>query len=145
LSGVVVDASVAAKWVLPSALEPYAEPALRLLDNYARGRQDIVVPDLFWAEIGNVLWKAARTGRLALAEAKIGLRKVTVNRFPTVSCLPLLDSALEIAGEFNRSFYDCLYVALAETSGTEFVTADEKLVNALGARFPIKWLGAFYG
>jgi predicted nucleic acid-binding protein len=144
LRGVVVDASVAAKWVLPSGLEPYSESALRLLDNYSEGQLNIVVPDLFWAEIGNVLWKAARTGRLTLAEAKTGLQMVADKMFPTVSSFSLLDSAVEIAGTFGRSFYDCLYVALAQTSGTEFVTADEKLVNALAGRFPVKWLGAFH-
>ncbi|MGA8221530.1 MAG: type II toxin-antitoxin system VapC family toxin [Candidatus Acidiferrales bacterium] len=145
MRGVVVDASVAAKWVLPSNLEPYSESALLLLNNYAQGQLDIVVPDLFWAEIGNVLWKAARTRRLTLAEAKTGLGMVADKRFQTVPSLSLLDSALEIAIEFGRSFYDCLYVALAETSGAELVTADEKLVNVLGRRFPLKWLGSYHG
>jgi len=32
--------------------------------------------------------------------------------------------------------YDCLYVALAEREGCEFVTADDRLVRNLQARFP---------
>lgn len=138
----VVDASVAAKWVLPSALEPYSEYALRLLDSYLQKQISFIVPDLFWAEIGNVLWKATRTGRVTFADAKLALQVVIGNQFETVPSRSLLDRALEIAATFGRSFYDCLYVALADSNRADFVTADEKLVNSLGERYPVKWLGA---
>jgi predicted nucleic acid-binding protein len=51
----VVDASVAAKWLVPEAL---SDAAVGLLnpDN------ELVVPDLFWAEVGNTLWKKAAPG-----------------------------------------------------------------------------------
>jgi predicted nucleic acid-binding protein len=32
--------------------------------------------------------------------------------------------------------YDCLYVALAEREGCEFITADDRFVRNLGAQFP---------
>jgi predicted nucleic acid-binding protein len=32
--------------------------------------------------------------------------------------------------------YDCLYIALAEREGCEFLTADDKLVKNLGAQLP---------
>ncbi len=32
--------------------------------------------------------------------------------------------------------YDCLYVALAEREGCEFITADDRLVRALKPAFP---------
>ena len=50
---------------------------------------------------------------------------------------------LEIAVDFDRTFYDSTYVALAVATGTELITADERLVNALGSRFPVRWLGVF--
>jgi predicted nucleic acid-binding protein len=34
-----------------------------------------------------------------------------------------------------------LYIALAVQSGTDLVTADERLANAVAARLPVKWLG----
>lgn len=46
----VVDASVAIKWFLP---EVHSEPASRLL----REERYLLVPDLIWAEFGNVLGK----------------------------------------------------------------------------------------
>jgi predicted nucleic acid-binding protein len=55
----------------------------------------------------------------------------------------LLPDALNIAVAHDRSVYDCLYVALAIQFKTEMITADERLANALAARLPVKWLGAF--
>jgi predicted nucleic acid-binding protein len=38
--------------------------------------------------------------------------------------------------------YDGVYIALAVLTGMPLVTSDERLANALAARFPIRWLGA---
>jgi predicted nucleic acid-binding protein len=54
----------------------------------------------------------------------------------------LLEQALQIAMACDRSFYDSLYVAVAVSAKAELITADERLVNALGSRFPVRWLGA---
>ena len=55
----------------------------------------------------------------------------------------LLGEALNIAIHNQRSFYDSLYVALAVQVHADLITADERLFNALAARFPVKWLGSF--
>jgi predicted nucleic acid-binding protein len=39
--------------------------------------------------------------------------------------------------------YDSIYTALAVNSNAQFVTADERLANALAAYLPVKWLGSF--
>jgi predicted nucleic acid-binding protein len=54
----------------------------------------------------------------------------------------LIDSAFQIATAFERTVYDCLYVALAVHSNAQLITADERLANSLAAQFPVKWLGA---
>lgn len=142
MKSAVVDVSVAAKWILPSAEEPYSKHALELLDRYRMKEIQVLVPDLFWAEIGNVLWKATRTQRISVADAQVGLQKLVNSNFLTVPSLSVLNRAFEIATSFGRSFYDCLYVALAESATTYLITADEKLVNTLGSQFPVRWLGA---
>jgi predicted nucleic acid-binding protein len=55
----------------------------------------------------------------------------------------VLPEACKIAVDFDRTVYDSTYVALAVATGAELMTADERLVNALGSRFPVRWLGAF--
>lgn len=138
----VLDASVAVKWAMPLAREPFTEESLRLLKRYADGEVGFVVPDVFWAELGNVLWKGTRQGRWRQDEAKAVAADMQARDFKTVSSLVLLDEALRIAFAHDRAVYDCLYVALAVQSKTDLITADERLANAFAARFPVKWLGA---
>ena len=138
----VIDASVAAKWFLPATSETLAAEALDLLKRYAAGDVRVVVPDLFWAEIGNVLWKAVRLKRMSQRSAESALRVMWQRNFPTVSSYSLLETAFALASAFDRTMYDALYVALALQSKSELVTADEHLANALAAHLPVKWLGA---
>jgi predicted nucleic acid-binding protein len=140
----VIDASVAAKWCLPAASEPLLREANELLRQQVNGEVQFVVPDLFWAEIGNVLWKAVRVGRCGRASAEMSLHLLKRQRLPTFSSESLVEQALAIALTFERSAYDSIYVALALDTGAQLITADEKLANALAARMPVKWLGALY-
>lgn len=142
MSRIVVDASVAAKWFLPGRGETLAEEAFRLLRRYAKGEIRLLVPDLFWAELGNLLWKAVRQGRCTKTAAESALASLRDRKLPTVSTPALLDVAFAIALAFDRTVYDSLYVALAVHSKAELVTADERLANALAAHLPVKWLGA---
>jgi len=145
LKALVLDASVAAKWFLPSENEPLTLEAKQLLDAHSRGEIAFVIPDFFWAEIGNVLWKAVRTNRISTTRMWATLGDVTNLSVLTCASSDLIEDAMKIALRFNRSvydsLYDSLYVALAVQSSTEMVTADERLANALAAHLPVKWLG----
>jgi predicted nucleic acid-binding protein len=139
---VVVDASVAAKWFLPENGEALGDKALALLDQYDKREVQFVVPDLFYVEIASAIWKAVRTGRVPRAFGDQALVLLTQREFATVPSLKLLDKAFQIATAFERTVYDGLYVALAEQTNSQLITADERLVNSLAAHFPVKWLGA---
>jgi predicted nucleic acid-binding protein len=139
----VLDASVALKWAVPFSNEPLTVESLRLFKRYRDGELDFVVPDIFWAELGNVLWRGARRGRWSRTDAENAARDFADRGFTTVSCQALLAEALKIAFVYDQSLYDCLYAALAVQAQAELITADERLANALAARFPVKWLGAF--
>ena len=138
----VVDASVAAKWCLPGKDEPLVAQARRLLEAYSRAEIGLIVPDLFWPELGNVLWKAVRTGRVSSGDAYSGLEFLQRLNIPAYSSSDFLPETLHLALAYDRSFYDSLYVTLAQHSSIELVTADERLANALAAHLPVKWLGA---
>jgi len=129
--------------MLPAKAETLRSEAYRLLDAYGSGDVDLVVPDIFWAECGNIVWKAVRQQRLGRDEAELAIMSMMNRRLPTVSSIELLPKAVSIALDFGQAVYDCLYVALAIKMKNQLITADERLANALAARFPVKWLGAF--
>jgi predicted nucleic acid-binding protein len=139
----VLDASVAAKWMLPAKDELLRAEAFRLLDAYEAAEVNLLVPDIFWPECGNIVWKAVRQGRLPRADAELAVQLLLNRKILTISSPELLPEALSIALNFRRSVSDSLYVALAVHTRKEFITADEKLANAMAAQFPIKWLGVF--
>ena len=143
MTAFVLDASVAVKWVIPSANETLSAESLQLLDRYVAGEIDFTVPDIFWAEIGNVLWKGVRQRRWSRTLAEGAVSGMKDRTFLTVSSQILLPEALKIALVYDRSVYDALYVATAIQFKIEMITADEHLANALAASLPVKWLGAF--
>lgn len=120
----VVDASVAVKWYLP---EQHTDAARRLLDRASH----LIVPELFFAEVGNVLWKRWRRGHLgadALVEILDALQAVP---FEACSMRGLLTRAVEIGMDRNVSVYDGTYLAVAEHSRCPLVTADRRLLEAV--------------
>ena len=125
MTRLVVDASVAAKWVLN---EPDSPAARRL---FTRGT--LLAPDLLWAELGSLLWRRHRQGEFSAPEARemmIDLRTLPVRSH---ALFPLLPLALEIGMAISHSVYDCIYLALADREDCRFVTADRRLRNAVGS------------
>jgi predicted nucleic acid-binding protein len=121
----VVDASVAAKWVLPEANSDEAA-ALRKLDS------DLIAPALVIAEIGSALWKAATRGDVSKADATAALR-VAVGHYARLELLDTLAApAVELAIDLRHPIYDCFYLALAQREGAALVSADVKLLAAAG-------------
>jgi predicted nucleic acid-binding protein len=138
----VVDASVAAKWFLPAAGETLTDEALEFLHGYTTGQIRLIVPDVFWAELANILWKAVRQSRCTKEAADTAIAAMKDRNLPTVPSLALLEEAFAIANAFQRTVYDSLYVALAISSKAQLLTADERLARALAATLPVKWLGS---
>lgn len=120
----VVDASVGIKWFLP---EIHSEPAGRLpLLNAS-----LHVPAFFHLEIGNVLSKRIRRDELAPEEGEAILQELQRVPLQKHSNERLMKPAFALAAETSRSFYDCLYLALAEAIDGQVVTADRKFCSSL--------------
>ncbi|MGB9858611.1 MAG: type II toxin-antitoxin system VapC family toxin [Moorellaceae bacterium] len=75
---IVVDAGVAVKWYIP---ESQWEAAVELLERAAKGDCHLWVPELVYAEVGNVLWKKCMRGEIDLEDARKILEAV-VQKFP---------------------------------------------------------------
>jgi predicted nucleic acid-binding protein len=142
LNLVVPDASVAAKWFLPRPDETLAGEAIEVLRQYERGDLQFIVPGIFWAEIGNIFWKAARFGRWPQEAALAATGQMLDQRFPTVADSELLSDAVSVALAAKQTVYDSLYIALALRYDAEMITADQRLANSVAATLPVKWLGA---
>lgn len=143
MSTFVLDASVAMKWFLPAKDEELVPQALDLLARQTKSELRFIVPGIFWAEMGNIFWKAVRARRCPRQYADESILFLQEKNLTTVSSRELMSDALAIAITFDRTVYDSLYVALAVSHNVPLVTADERLANALAAKLPVKWLGAF--
>jgi predicted nucleic acid-binding protein len=114
-----------------------AEPQDLLVD-CTEGTLKLIVPDLFWPEVGNILWKCARAGRISHDTAVTAMKELNRQNIPTFPSQPLAEDALEISLRFERPVYDAIYVALAIHKASPLITADERLTQALGKHFPMR-------
>jgi len=116
----VIDASVAVKWVVP---EMGSERAEILLDHA------LVAPDLLFAECANVLWKKLRRGELTPEEAGIAAQTLEQADLAVVPTKGYIARAVAIAAELDHPAYDGIYLAVAEAFGLRLATADERLMR----------------
>lgn len=129
----VIDAGIAVKWFIP---EPDSDRAMRFLENYNQGADDLVAPDLIVPEVANVFWKRAQRGDIAANEAEDNLRDLLALNLHLTPSSSLASKALMLAQAHQRAVYDCLYLALALDLACDLITSDERLCNAVGAAFP---------
>ena len=112
----VVDASVAAKWVL---LEPGRDRAMALRSEPG----GLLVPTL-------IIWKYHRRGLVTASDAIAALTLASSLPTELVPLEELAPRALEIAAQLDHPIYDCFYLALAERERVPLVSADRRLPAA---------------
>jgi len=125
VSDLVIDASVAIKWVIE---EEGTKEALAL-----RGRA-LAAPDLLIAECANILWRKTRRKELSENEALFAAGLLARADIELVAMRPYLEAATRIAIALDDPAYDCIYIALAEAEGVRLVTADTSLVRKVGSQ-----------
>jgi len=126
MSGVVIDASILVKLYVNEVGSLEAEQAVTDADL-------ILAPDLLLAETANILWKYVCRDELSTADANRILSDILQMPLRLTASSDLVEPALKIAIETNRTVYDSLYVALAIQAASFLITADERLTNALAA------------
>ena len=111
----IIDASVAFKWLVP---EEDSEAALALLGG------DLSAPTLLMVELGNAFWKKAVREQID-PSVSFG---ADLERLPELVALqdetPCVGRALEMARQLGHPIYDCIYLAMAEREGKLLMTAD---------------------
>ena len=136
----VMDASVGIKLFIvePLSAEAHALFARRTDDPPAR----FFVPDLFFIECTNILWKYVKRLGLPTEDAKVNVEQLGLLALQVTPTRALMTDALAIALKHDVTAYDAAYVALSQTLALPLITADEKLMRALaGTSYDIRWLG----
>ena len=123
---VVVDASVAMKWLVA---EEGSDAADRLLTD----GDDLYAPRLMASEVANALWRKARLSEIDRDQAAVLM--TAVSELPVCWCEDeaVCADAVRLALKFERPVCDFMYLALAQRHDARMVTADERFANALAS------------
>jgi len=118
---IVIDASVAVKWVIAEAGSEAADALLN---------QDLMAPVLWLAEAANSLWRRVRLGDITAEQAGVRLSGLLEAPVASLPIQPYLERALRLATEIGHPIYDCLYLAVALHHDATVVTADRRFASA---------------
>lgn len=129
----VVDASVVVKWHLTDEVLSDAADAVRL--DYTEGRISLIAPEHIRFEVPSAIRKATRTRRMTPDEGARAVHAFLRWRIPSAGDDALIVAAFDQSVRLGCSYYDALYLVLAESLKIPFVYADNHLRNALAGRF----------
>lgn len=132
----VVDASVAVKWVFPdSATGPNADRAVELLNAVRDSRVELIQPPHWLAELAAVIARL----RPEIADQAIDLRDAL--ELAVEADAQTCKRASRIATQFDHHLFDTLYHALALERDEMLVSADDRYVRKAGALGNVVSLG----
>jgi len=120
VNSLVIDASIAVKWVVEEDGTP---EALAL-----RQKSKLIAPEFLVAECANILWKKVQRNEFSKAEALLAARLLQGAEIELLPMRSLLEAATQMSIEIDHPAYDCLYLALAIQKKCQFVTADERFL-----------------
>ncbi len=126
----VLDASIALKWFFPQ--EKNSDIARRILSETKRGKIRVIVPQIFFFEIVNVIKTKSKSTPNDVLEV---IDKIFSLQLESEEAdLHLLSKANFYAQKFGLSIYDASYVATAKINEAILITADEKMVKKVNLK-----------
>jgi predicted nucleic acid-binding protein len=121
---VIIDASVALKWVIE---EENSDAAGALLFG-----EPLAAPDFLVIECANALWAKARRGIMAGQDARAGLDAILAAPVQLLPSVQHIAAAQTIAFDLDQTAYDSRYLAVALAEHATMVTADAAFATAAG-------------
>jgi len=139
----VVDASVATKWLLTD--EEHVDRARLILQHFAEGKTQIVAPAHLRYEVPSAITAATvgRRSRLSPEEGKEAIDEFLELGLQTVETDELIRAAYPLVHQHGCSFYDALYLALAQDLGVPLVTADRQFYQRVRRLSQVVWIGDY--
>lgn len=139
---IVLDASLAVKLFV---IEAFTAQAVALSRTWQTTGIDLIAPDFMPSEFATALRKKIQEGILTAAGARQLIEELYncgINLRPSQ---PLHNRAIDLAVELNqRLAYDCHYLALAESLGCDFWTADQPFYRAArNSHARVRWIGNY--
>lgn len=132
----VLDTNICIKQFIVDPLTPKVNQLFDCLDDPA---VEFFVPDLFYIECANVLWKYVRAKLYTAEQVQADLSDLKALRFQVTSTKELMNKAVQIGLDYGITAYDGCYVALSEQVTAPLLTLDERLVNSLtGSEFDVQ-------
>ncbi|MDE2989905.1 MAG: type II toxin-antitoxin system VapC family toxin [Chloroflexota bacterium] len=137
---VVVDASVAVKWLVR---EEHTDRALAILSTWHDDEITPSAPYLLPLEVANALHRRVIRNQLNVGDAARMILQLLSSRLELHQTQALHVRALELATELQQgAVYDAHYLALAEEFGCELWTADKRFCRAASqSGRNVRWIG----
>lgn len=117
---IIPDASVILKWVLRDD-ESHREKALAILSGWLDGKYELILPSLWFYEVGNIITRREPVHAGALLEKLLEYEFTEVN--VSESALAII---LELIKDKKITFYDAAYHSIAIHKKGKFITADKE-------------------
>ncbi len=132
MTQIILDASVAVKWL---SQEPLTEKAFELYSEFDKGAIKMIVPELFFLELGNFCVGKFKKDSSSWDIMTKQLEEIAELPFEKRSDFELHDVAVSNACIYGISAYDGVYLSLAEMYNAPLITVDEALLKACQGRF----------
>lgn len=139
---VVIDASLAFKWLVP---EEHPDKAFALARSWDNEGTQPAAPHLMPVEVANALLRRVVRNELTVADATRLLQSLLATGISLREAPRLHSRALELAVHLQQNaVYEAHYLALAEMLDCELWTADESFYRASRpSASNVRWLDQF--
>ena len=123
---IIFDTSVAFKFFYHKD-EKNAQEVINLFEYVIENDIQIIEPDIFLYELGNVFIRAKK---LTLPEIRTNFELLFQLNLEIVNLnYKLIIKITELAQEFNLTFYDAAYLALAIDMDIDLISDDREIIN----------------
>ncbi|NER94052.1 MAG: type II toxin-antitoxin system VapC family toxin [Symploca sp. SIO1B1] len=133
----VLDTNICIKQFITDSLTPKVN---QLFDHLNDPSAEFFVPDLFYIECANTLWKYVRANLYTADQVQADLNDLKSLRFHVTSTKDLMAEAVQTGLKYGITAYDGCYVVLSQKVSAPLLTLDERLANALKSSSFNVWL-----